>query len=228
MSLWDRRKDETHPAYVAFCVYRDLGPDRTVDAASVRKSGKTGDAPGYWRDWCKKYNSLDRAHAYDEHIEGIQRAIFERELAKVARRRAQFELRSQDLYERAVERIDAVLLKADGAPITDVVQETTQSSEEPNSRKVIVEHKRTKVKGINFSGYARLWSQYCDIIALAIMGVRVDGDKKGPMRRKALLPEWMVETLRSRYAVASAATKLLESSNDDHGNAVDIQASPEC
>jgi len=36
MAMWDPMPGESAKAYAAFCLYRDLGPRRTLDEASGR------------------------------------------------------------------------------------------------------------------------------------------------------------------------------------------------
>lgn len=223
MSLWDRQRDETHPAYVAFCVYRDLGDARSLDRAWQKQSQRPGEAPGRWSLWSRTFRWVERAHAYDEHLEAQERLAFERELAKLGVRRARFELKAQDLFERQVERIDTVLAKADAAPITDVTQETVQSSKDPGSKKIVVEHKKTKVKGINFSGYARLWKEYRDAARSAIVGVRpVVDDDGGNQRSIEPLPDFMIDALLAKKAETA---ELIADSNA--ATQVEVQTSSE-
>lgn len=56
---WDRRERETAKAYLAFRVFRDLGPTRRL-----------GDMPGYHyesvRRWSQTHDWVDRATAWDD------------------------------------------------------------------------------------------------------------------------------------------------------------------
>ncbi len=178
MSLWDRLKEESYPAYRAFLVYRDLGPARSIDSAWRKHQAKRkGNAPGNWNDWCRKFSWVDRASAYDTHLLEIEQKAFEREYAKLAARRARFELRAQELLEDQVERIDKVLKKAESAPITDTVER----------KKGLI----TRRKGINFAGYAKLHKERRDAIAQAVTGLRKTEESSGTQAPKQVCPEWL-------------------------------------
>ncbi len=71
---WERRDDESAPAFIAFSVYRDLGPTRSIDAAwrttqTGQNRGKR--APSAWEGWSSRFDWVERAAAYDAHIERI-------------------------------------------------------------------------------------------------------------------------------------------------------------
>lgn len=69
---WEKREGETPKAFAAFCVYRDMGADRSLDAAwRVQKGADSGTAPTYFTDWSAKYNWGRRVGLYDEHLSGI-------------------------------------------------------------------------------------------------------------------------------------------------------------
>lgn len=63
---WDRVEGETDKAYRAFCIYRDMGADRTY--ADVAKDLEH--PPSYVQalmGWSKKYNWKERCSAYDDY-----------------------------------------------------------------------------------------------------------------------------------------------------------------
>lgn len=73
---YDRQKNETIKAYAAFCIYRDMGVDRTIDDVT-RQIYKQPPQPirnrpaGISRvlDWSSKYKWVDRCKDYDREIE---------------------------------------------------------------------------------------------------------------------------------------------------------------
>jgi hypothetical protein len=75
---WERQPEETGPAFAAFQVYRDLGPERTIantrramkSDAETKAGGMTlGAANGKLQKWAYKYNWEVRALAYDKMID---------------------------------------------------------------------------------------------------------------------------------------------------------------
>ena len=63
--LWDRRADESDPAFEAFAAYLETG---SLRAAYRQRSGKAQAtaAPGAWTGWSTKYNWVSRRAAYVE------------------------------------------------------------------------------------------------------------------------------------------------------------------
>lgn len=62
---WEQRDGESNPAYAAFCVYKDMGHERTV-AAVVRKIGKSRSLLDRWKI---KHEWDARCRAYDAELE---------------------------------------------------------------------------------------------------------------------------------------------------------------
>jgi len=63
---WDQRPDETNKAYHRFCLYRDMGPDRSL-AKLVQKLGKAKNYKVQLENWSVKHDWQDRVKAYDAH-----------------------------------------------------------------------------------------------------------------------------------------------------------------
>lgn len=64
---WQKREDETSKAFAAFTVYRNMGPERSLD--KVRQ--ELGRPSGYTRHlekWSSEHDWVERAEAYDESI----------------------------------------------------------------------------------------------------------------------------------------------------------------
>ena len=88
---WERQTGERPKPWAAFCIYRDLGPLRSINKAFqqhqrqlVAKGELKPDAlkdhpPRWWGTWSSDFNWVVRSAAYDDHIEAADRAQFERE-----------------------------------------------------------------------------------------------------------------------------------------------------
>lgn len=77
---WEKQPGETSKAYRAFCIYRDAGPDKRTHEYVREELGKS---PGYTRwleEWSSKHDWVDRAHAYDQHLEEQRRQEYEEEM----------------------------------------------------------------------------------------------------------------------------------------------------
>lgn len=77
--MWQRQSGESAKAFRAFMAYRDLGRNRSQEKARV----KLGRNLGYIKmiaEWSSKYNWVERAAAYDahldsEHLEAQRKAV---------------------------------------------------------------------------------------------------------------------------------------------------------
>lgn len=73
--IWERLENETPRAFECFSVYRDLREGRTVRAAYRIVTGNdpaSGQVPGFWNDWVKKYNWQNRVKEYDLYLDRIR------------------------------------------------------------------------------------------------------------------------------------------------------------
>ena len=72
---WDRRADESDPAYEAFAAYLDVGSLRDAYRQRSGKAQATS-APGAWTGWSTKHNWVRRRAAFVEFtIRECQEAI---------------------------------------------------------------------------------------------------------------------------------------------------------
>jgi hypothetical protein len=110
---WERWPGESARAYTAFCLFRDLGPRRSLDAASrsyhhpgpeARQlpSGRLPRASGTIRRWAHRWRWLDRACAWDEETERIKQVEQLAAIQDMAQRHAKEALMMQN---KAIERL---------------------------------------------------------------------------------------------------------------------------
>jgi len=76
---WEKRGSETGKAYEGFRVYRDMGPGRSLSAASE----KVGKSLRLFKKWSTTHGWVKRAEAYDEYMEHRSRDVVERKLEDV-------------------------------------------------------------------------------------------------------------------------------------------------
>lgn len=79
--IWERLEKETTKQYEAFCVYRDMGSDRSLRAVGERM----GKSEGLMERWSSKNQWVDRATAWDDEQERIEREIAQKEQIKAIR-----------------------------------------------------------------------------------------------------------------------------------------------
>jgi hypothetical protein len=72
---WERQPDETAKPYEAFCVYRDMGTERSLRKVSER----LGKSETLMARWSTKNNWVERAAAWDDEQERIEREITQKQ-----------------------------------------------------------------------------------------------------------------------------------------------------
>ncbi len=133
--IWERQKNESSKAYAVFCVYRDLGPDRSLE--KLRQNLDKPRSRKWLGDWSVKYNWVDRAAAYDDYIEKKKREEKEKEILDMSDRHARLAVVFQQKIAQALQQIDpAQLSPADMARWLDVATKLERLSRgEPNPHK---------------------------------------------------------------------------------------------
>ncbi len=112
---WTRSDDETAKAYAAFCLYRDLGTERSLE--KVRQ--KVGKRSGYIRQlerWSSRYAWPRRSKGYDAHLELLARrgreAAYMNDMEAMRQRQKKLSLATFNaaisLLHKATERLQAL------------------------------------------------------------------------------------------------------------------------
>lgn len=105
---WERQPGETPKAYAAFCKYRKLGPEkRSLEAVEPRtKKGQKKDyVSRYIGEWSSQFRWVERAAAYDDHLDEVRRKADEKAIATMSKRHAEGMAR---IFERGLNRIEAL------------------------------------------------------------------------------------------------------------------------
>ena len=86
---WDRIKNEQNKAYHSFCIYRDLGPFRSIDKV-VQKLDEESTPLSRTQvgKYSSKYNWVERAEAYDDYKDKKQRQKNENAIIEMNKRQA--------------------------------------------------------------------------------------------------------------------------------------------
>lgn len=107
MKPWERQPGETAKAYAAFCAYRNLGSDkRSLEAvaAKVAKGSRKGkEEPGYIKRWSSTHRWVERAAAYDDHLDEVRRAAHEKAIADMSKKHAEGMRR---IFEKGLKRLE--------------------------------------------------------------------------------------------------------------------------
>jgi hypothetical protein len=88
---WDRLPNERSKAYYLFCMYRDLGPTRTLERlARVEDSDLNRVATrANLKVYSRKYQWVSRARAYDDYLAEKERVDNEQLILEMNRRQAE-------------------------------------------------------------------------------------------------------------------------------------------
>ena len=81
---WERQPEETPKAFEAFCVYRDLGPERSI----VKAGNQLGKNRVTLEQWSSKYEWVKRCAAWDTEQDRIARQDQLKEIKKMRKRHA--------------------------------------------------------------------------------------------------------------------------------------------
>jgi hypothetical protein len=96
---WDRRDGEGTEAFEAFKLYRDMGESRSVIKVG-QECDKNRTLIGRWSS---EFDWVDRAQAYDDHLDKLVLREKENELKKIARRHARLGVLMQSKGQEALE-----------------------------------------------------------------------------------------------------------------------------
>ena len=73
---------ETHKAWLAFCTYRDLGWNRSLDKAWREMTGRDGCHARHWATWSSQNHWVSRSEAYDNAVMKEARRKVQKERAE--------------------------------------------------------------------------------------------------------------------------------------------------
>jgi hypothetical protein len=100
--IWTRRKNEPNKGYHLFCLYRDLGPFRTIEKAhkiavkeveestKINQNQPSPNIPNFntFKTYSAKWNWIERCKAYDDFVDENFRTENERRILEMRRRHA--------------------------------------------------------------------------------------------------------------------------------------------
>lgn len=117
--IWERCREETEKAWLAFVAYRDMPQaERSIRAAYNRMHPDPAgmrEAPGSWNGWARRYQWIERAAALDSYKARLELAAEAEERAKARRMRRGVLLQSLRRLSEALQTLD--LSKASAADV---------------------------------------------------------------------------------------------------------------
>jgi hypothetical protein len=165
----ERHPQESSRAYRAFCLYRDLGPDRSLDRAwasfraAQSKDRGSSRHPGYWGKWCHQFDWVARADAYDDSIEQQRIAAAAEQRRKLEEDHFQFRIHLIQQNQKLIRILDAALEKNAVTPSMEV---TRVQSDEATGTVVT-----SKYRPPNLTGMAALLNARNGLLTQATAGI---------------------------------------------------------
>lgn len=101
--IWERLPNESSKAYQAFCIYRDLGVERSLEKVAQNR-GKPG-SKSWLNTWSTKYHWVERAQAYDDYLEQEKRKEQEKAILEMVERHTK---EAMALQQKALERLKSL------------------------------------------------------------------------------------------------------------------------
>jgi hypothetical protein len=103
---WERQAGESARAFGAFCAYRDLGPRRSLRSAAAQYYGRsTAAVVRQCNTWSSAFRWVERADAWDQHLDAQARQAQETARREMAERQAR---EARALQAKAVQRLQAL------------------------------------------------------------------------------------------------------------------------
>ena len=140
--VWERQSYETPKQYALFCVYRDLGWQRSIRKA-ILKSGRTLKYIRVAEVWSSKYHWVERANQYDSYVDEQIRKQNEQDLIEMRKRHiTQSMIMQKNVIERMQNTNPSELSVSDCTKMFDVAVKVERLARgcDDNSQKVEVQN----------------------------------------------------------------------------------------
>lgn len=115
--LWERQDNEGGKAFEAFCIYRDIGTERTYKKVSK----ELGKSDTLIERWGRTHNWIERARAWDNEQDRIARIQQTKEIQAMRKRQRKTAERMQDIGEQMLEKLQEKVQLTGRVQLGDVV-----------------------------------------------------------------------------------------------------------
>lgn len=105
--LWDRQENESSKAYAAFCIYRDMGSERSIE--KIKRDENIRGTSGVLRNlyaWSSQYSWVSRVTAYDDYLQEKKRIVKEKKIIAMAERHATIAMSVQSQLAKKLHNLD--------------------------------------------------------------------------------------------------------------------------
>ena len=109
---YDRQPTDTDKSWAAFCMYRDMGGERSLDKLGIKIGKRSG---RYLQQWCGKHKWVERCRAFDnEELQRQSIALRETRL----KRRIKMEEDAWKRSDKLIKKAETILAIPIAKPIT--------------------------------------------------------------------------------------------------------------
>src|SRR5438132_2063643 len=102
---WNRQVGESSKAYAHFCLYRDMGQERSL--RNLARHAESMPDVNQLKRWSSRWNWVERCQKYDDHLLHQDRLRQEKERREMVSRHARIAVLSQNLVVKGIEKLVA-------------------------------------------------------------------------------------------------------------------------
>lgn len=102
--IWEKLPDESPLAFKWFCVYRDMGPERS-QMKVIKKMGKVRGYRNQLDEWSVDHRWVERVSAYDKHMDSLALKEREKEIKAMSKRHAQ---QAKSMQSKIIQRLKTI------------------------------------------------------------------------------------------------------------------------
>jgi len=100
---WDRLPGESSKAYAHFCLYRDMGQERSL--RKLAAEAKTRSRLRQLQHWSSRWKWVERCRSYDDHLQFQDRLRHEKERKDMLTRHGKIAVLGQNLVVKGIEKL---------------------------------------------------------------------------------------------------------------------------
>jgi len=116
---WEQLAWESSKAFLAFCHFRDIGPDRSIRKAvesAEKDEAKREKRYKVWRSWCSKFRWRERAAEYDRYIERLKQGEMRKTIEAQGEKQRMVTGKMLDVVNKKLDTMNPADLTQDALP----------------------------------------------------------------------------------------------------------------
>jgi hypothetical protein len=116
---WEQLAGESSKSFLAFCSFRDLGPERSIRKAvdeAEKDEAKREKRYKVWRNWCSKFRWRERAADYDRYIERLKQGEMRKTIEAQGEKQRMVTGKMLDVVNKKLDTMNPADLTQDSLP----------------------------------------------------------------------------------------------------------------